>query len=78
MAILSENRKMKYIKSVTELLRLVKKNICPRRLLLHKQHFSICFKNLIRYIRKDKVSNLKYINCKSQTQNVTCSCNATN
>jgi hypothetical protein len=38
MGILHENRKKEYPKSVTELLKARGKNICARRLLLHKQN----------------------------------------
>jgi hypothetical protein len=45
-AILSENRKKEYPKSITELLRLEEKNICARSLLLHKQSSNIYLQKL--------------------------------
>jgi hypothetical protein len=47
---------------VTELLRLEGKEICARRLLLHKQYSNIYFKNSITYVRKEKEANVQNIN----------------
>jgi hypothetical protein len=66
-AILSENRKKEYPKSVTELLRLEEKKICARSLLLHKQNSNIYLKNSISYVRKEKEANVQNINVHSQT-----------
>jgi hypothetical protein len=51
-AILSENRKKEYPKSVTEFLRLE----------LHKQNSNIYLKNSIRYVREEKEANVQNIN----------------
>jgi hypothetical protein len=63
MAILSENRKMKYPKSVTELLRLEEKKICAISLILHKQNSNIYLKSSITYV-KEKEANVQNINGK--------------
>jgi hypothetical protein len=55
-AILSENRKKEYPRSVTELLS------SARSLVLHKQNSNIYLKISIRYVRKEEEANVQNIN----------------
>jgi hypothetical protein len=57
MVILSKNRKKEYPKSVTELFKARGKNICARRLLLHKLNYYI----YLRIKEEVKVQNINTV-----------------